>query len=56
MLAHVKSRRPGGFRLWTFQDNAGARRFYDRHGLRAVELTDGAGNEEKMPDVRYAWP
>ncbi len=56
LLARVKSRRPGGFTLWTFQDNAGARRFYDRHGFRAVELTDGAGNEEKMPDVRYAWP
>jgi ribosomal protein S18 acetylase RimI-like enzyme len=56
LLAHVKSSRPGGFDLWTFQANAGARRFYERHGLRAVELTDGAGNEEKTPDVRYAWP
>jgi ribosomal protein S18 acetylase RimI-like enzyme len=56
LLAHVKSRRPQGFDLWTFQDNAGARRFYDRHGFRAVELTDGSGNEERMPDVRYVWP
>jgi len=39
--------------LWTFQRNAGARRFYERNGFVAVELTDGAGNEEREPDVRY---
>ncbi len=42
-----------GLQLWCFQSNAGARRFYERHGFRAVELTDGMGNEEKRPDVRY---
>lgn len=41
--------------LWTFQRNTGARRFYERHGFVAVELTDGAGNEEREPDVRYRW-
>ncbi|MBN8832539.1 MAG: GNAT family N-acetyltransferase [Sphingomonadales bacterium] len=41
--------------LWTFQANAGARRFYERQGFIAVELTDGADNEEKEPDVRYRW-
>ncbi len=51
----AKRRQPGGLQLWTFQVNAGARRFYERHGFRAVELTDGAGNEERKPDVRYAW-
>jgi GNAT superfamily N-acetyltransferase len=55
LLDHAKARRPGGFTLWTFQQNDGARRFYERHGLRAIELTDGEGNEEKMPDVRYEW-
>lgn len=38
--------------LWTFQANAGARRFYERHGFVAVEETDG-DNEEGAPDVRY---
>jgi len=33
----------------------GARRFYERHGFRAIHLTDGRDNEEKMPDVRYRW-
>lgn len=41
--------------LWTFQKNAGARRFYERHGFLAIEETDGAGNEEREPDVLYRW-
>jgi len=41
--------------LWTFQHNARARRFYEARGFRAVEFTEGAGNEERMPDVRYLW-
>ena len=41
--------------LWTFQENARARRFYEARGFRAVEFTDGHGNEEKVADVRYAW-
>ncbi|WP_293904964.1 GNAT family N-acetyltransferase [Phenylobacterium sp.] len=41
--------------LWAFQQNDRARRFYEARGFAAVEFTDGAGNEEKTPDVRYAW-
>ena len=41
--------------LWTFQQNAGARRFYERHGFVVVTETDGADNEEKLPDVLYRW-
>lgn len=41
--------------LWTFQRNAGARRFYEARGFSVVELTDGARNEEKEPDVLYRW-
>jgi GNAT superfamily N-acetyltransferase len=41
--------------LWTFQQNARARRFYEARGFRAVEFTEGEGNEERMPDVRYLW-
>ena len=55
LLDHAKERRPDGFTLWTFQQNEGARRFYERHGLTAIEFTDGEHNEEKTPDVRYAW-
>jgi GNAT superfamily N-acetyltransferase len=55
MLASVIERMPGGFSLWTFQKNEGARRFYERHGLDAVEFTDGRENMEREPDVRYEW-
>jgi GNAT superfamily N-acetyltransferase len=51
----VKRERPTGFRLWVFQKNEGARRFYERHGCRLVELADGSGNEEKEPDALYEW-
>jgi GNAT superfamily N-acetyltransferase len=41
--------------LWTFQQNLRARRFYEKHGFAAVMETDGADNEEKLPDVLYRW-
>ena len=55
LLDVVKRERPHGFRLWVFQKNEGARRFYERHGCRLVELTDGSGNEEREPDALYEW-
>jgi ribosomal protein S18 acetylase RimI-like enzyme len=55
LLERAKERMPGGFSLWVFQQNLQARRFYERHGLTLVERTDGAGNEERMPDARYEW-
>jgi GNAT superfamily N-acetyltransferase len=42
--------------LWTFQQNTRARAFYEKRGFTAVEFTDGEGNEEKTPDVRYVRP
>ncbi|MFD5847844.1 GNAT family N-acetyltransferase [Streptomyces chartreusis] len=51
----AKRCRPGGLSLWTFQVNEPAHRFYERHGFVAVEHTDGIGNEEQEPDVRYVW-
>lgn len=42
-------------RLWTFQCNGKARRFYERQGFRIERETDGAENEEKQPDVLYVW-
>ncbi|MFF3335870.1 GNAT family N-acetyltransferase [Streptomyces sp. NPDC002888] len=54
-MSLAKGRRPGGLTLWTFQVNKPAHRFYERHGFSAVEYTDGRDNEEREPDVRYAW-
>ncbi len=56
LLDLAKSLRPGGFGLWVFETNAGARRFYARHGLLALERTDGLDNEEKAPDIAMVWP
>jgi GNAT superfamily N-acetyltransferase len=55
LLEQAKRRRPEGLRLWLFQQNEGARRFYERHGFRLLELTDGAGNMERVPDALYEW-
>jgi ribosomal protein S18 acetylase RimI-like enzyme len=55
LLELAKQRRPGGFRLYVFQRNEDARRFYERHGLRLSELGDGSGNEEGEPHVAYEW-
>ncbi|KUN03910.1 histone acetyltransferase [Streptomyces yokosukanensis] len=54
-VALAKERSPGGLTLWTFQVNKPAHRFYERHGFCAVESTDGSGNEEREPDVRFVW-
>ena len=40
-------------RLFTFQQNGGARRFYERHGFKAIAYSDGRDNEERCPDVIY---
>lgn len=42
-------------RLYTFQENSGGRRFYERHGFKAIALGDGSANEEGTPDVLYEW-
>jgi GNAT superfamily N-acetyltransferase len=55
LLDHAKALRPNGLQLWVFQRNAGARRFYERHGFRLVKLTDGSANMEREPDALYAW-
>ncbi|WP_417523734.1 GNAT family N-acetyltransferase [Marinovum sp.] len=41
--------------LWTFQLNTGAQKFYEREGFTEINRTDGATNQERLPDVRYAW-
>ena len=54
LLDHAKTLRPDGFTLFTFQANEGARRFYEREGLEAIEF-GVAPPPENEPDVRYAW-
>jgi GNAT superfamily N-acetyltransferase len=51
--AHARLSSP--VRLYTFQANVRARRFYENHGYRVLALSDGSGNEERCPDVLYEW-
>jgi GNAT superfamily N-acetyltransferase len=55
LLELAKQRRPEGLQLWTFASNVRAQRFYERNGFSIEERTDGSGNEEHAPDLRYAW-
>jgi ribosomal protein S18 acetylase RimI-like enzyme len=55
LLAIAQSRFPS-LSLWTFQRNAAARRFYEKHGFTLIEETDGSRNIEKEPDALYRWP
>jgi GNAT superfamily N-acetyltransferase len=54
-LLQVAKRACERLQLWTFQRNLRARRFYEARGFALVEETDGVGNEEREPDVRYLW-
>jgi len=54
-LLAVAKGRSERLELWSFQSNLGARAFYEREGFSEVEMTDGAGNDEKVPDVRLIW-
>jgi len=42
-------------RLYTFQSNAPAREFYEKHGFTAIAFGNGTTNEEGAPDVLYEW-
>ena len=53
LLTLAATRSPDRLQLWTFETNAAARRFYERHGFVCVQRTDGAGNEERAADRRY---
>ena len=55
MLSYAKKLRPARLRLYTFQSNAPARRFYEARGFVAIEFNDGERNEERAPDVLYQW-
>jgi GNAT superfamily N-acetyltransferase len=55
LIAEAKKSGVDVLELWCFQANTRARRFYEKRGFRAIRFTDGANNEEKMPDIRYRW-
>jgi GNAT superfamily N-acetyltransferase len=54
-VAVAKERRPAGLDLYCFAVNGRARQFYEREGFQAIAFGDGTRNEERQPDIRYAW-
>ena len=54
-LLNIAKARHAKLKLWAFQINEIARRFYSKHGFKLIKETDGAGNEEKEPDALYEW-
>ncbi|MCP3969998.1 MAG: GNAT family N-acetyltransferase [Rhodobacteraceae bacterium] len=54
-LLHAAKTRASRLELWAFQANSAARAFYAREGFAQAEATDGAGNDENLPDVRLVW-
>ena len=55
LLELARRRLPPPIRLYTFQENARARRFYESRGFVAIAFGDGSGNEERRPDILYEW-
>ena len=55
LIALAPDRRPAGLDLYCAAVNHRARRFYEREGFTPIAVGDGSGNEERRPDVRYAW-
>ena len=53
LLEQARLLSPKHLQLYTFAQNKGARRFYARHGFRAIAF--GSDNEENQPDVLYEW-
>ena len=55
LLAEVMKHARDGVKLWTFEPNEAAIRFYVRHGFRTLRCTDGRTNEENVPDRLMVW-
>jgi GNAT superfamily N-acetyltransferase len=53
LLSHAIKELGSPIRLYTFQANTGARRFYERHGFKPIAFSDGSSNEEHCADVLY---
>jgi ribosomal protein S18 acetylase RimI-like enzyme len=54
LLRHAMNLSPGGLELHTHEKNLGARRFYEKHGFRAVRFGKSPLPENE-PDVEYHW-
>ena len=54
LLDDAKTRSPR-LELWVLEANSPARAFYARQGFDVAGRSDGAGNDENMPDIHMVW-
>ncbi|MCP5038469.1 MAG: GNAT family N-acetyltransferase [Rhodobacteraceae bacterium] len=54
LLDHAK-RQQTQLALWTYEANKPAQLFYLREGFHEIARSDGADNDEGLPDIRYEW-
>jgi len=54
LLQKAREHSPRGLRLSTFQKNALARAFYEKHGFKALRFGHSPAPENE-PDVEYQW-
>ncbi|MFE2391593.1 GNAT family N-acetyltransferase [Streptomyces althioticus] len=55
LLDEVRRHGPEGLVLHVFQQNIGARAFYERHGFTVLDISDGSRNMESLPDMTLRW-
>jgi ribosomal protein S18 acetylase RimI-like enzyme len=55
LLDEVKRHSPGGVSLHVFQQNTGARAFYEHHGFTVAGTSDGSQNMEALPGMTLCW-
>ncbi|MEV5703543.1 GNAT family N-acetyltransferase [Actinoallomurus sp. NPDC052274] len=55
LLEEVKRSSPDGVSLHVFQQNTGARAFYEHHGFTIVATSDGSANMEGLPELTLSW-
>lgn len=53
LLNKAKVNSNGKLRLYTFEVNHVAQRFYEKHGFKVIAR--GHENEENLPDIQYEW-
>lgn len=56
LLYLALARLKGPVRLYTFEANKVARKFYERYGFSAIAFGDGSSNDAGCPDVLYERP
>ncbi|WP_441251769.1 N-acetyltransferase family protein [Kitasatospora sp. McL0602] len=55
LLDEVKRHSSGEVSLMVFQQNTGARAFYEHHGFTVLDTNDGDRNMENLPDMTLRW-